>query len=309
MSPSPLFLGIDTSNYTTSAAIVAADGTMVANSRKLLEVKQGEKGLRQSDALFQHWNALPVLLQPLLSEYGKDIAAVCAGNRPRPVEGSYMPVFTAGTNLGKTLAAALGAQYFELSHQEGHFLAASYESETDFSRPVICAHLSGGTLELVLSGCGQYRKIGGTKDISYGQIIDRTGVDLGLSFPAGRAVDDMACSYAPEGLCDPLCRVFTDKTYLNLSGLETRLKSAEKDYPPQALCYFLMQRISESFVKICESAKKEYAADQVLVSGGVACSNFLRNYCKDKGYVFGRKDLCSDNAFGEALYARRCYGS
>ena len=217
-----------------------------------------------------------------------------------------MPVFTAGTNLGKTLASALGAQYFELSHQEGHFLAASYESETDFSRPVICAHLSGGTLELVLSGDGQYRKIGGTKDISYGQIIDRTGVDLGLSFPAGRAVDDMACSYAQEGLCDPLCRVFTDKTYLNLSGLETALKRAENQYGPQELAYFTMERIAESFVKITELALKESGAKQLLVSGGVACSAFLREYCsriKGRSFAFGQPALCSDNACGEALFA------
>jgi N6-L-threonylcarbamoyladenine synthase len=278
MSPSPLFLGIDTSNYTTSAAIVAADGTMVANSRKLLEVKQGEKGLRQSDALFQHWNALPVLLQPLLSEYGKDIAAVCAGNRPRPVEGSYMPVFTAGTNLGKTLAAALGAQFFELSHQEGHFLAASYESETDFSRPVICAHLSGGTLELVLSGGGQYRKIGGTKDISYGQIIDRTGVDLGLSFPAGRAVDDMACSYAPEGLCDPLCRVFTDKTYLSLFSWPGIRVLSELDNVIQAEIPYFGDRSDWLIKRICACGGAVTTDDENIMDQARALAKRLLEY-------------------------------
>ena len=303
-----VYLGIDTSNYTTSVAAVSEDGSMLVNSRRLLSVKEGEKGLRQSDALFQHWNALPDILGPVLKEYRGRIKAVCAGNRPRPVDGSYMPVFTAGVNIGRMTAEALGAEYCELSHQEGHFLAAAYENQVNFDRPLICAHLSGGTLELILMDGTAYKKIGGTKDISYGQLIDRTGVDLGLAFPAGKEVDHLACTYAPEGLSDPLCRVFTDKTYLNLSGIETRLRSAENSYPHDALCYFLMSRISESFISICEAAKAEYRADQVLVSGGVACSSFLRKTCGPFGYIFGRPDLCSDNAFGEALYARKIHG-
>ena len=305
---SGVFLGIDTSNYTTSAAVVSEEGEILENSRALLKVSTGEKGLRQSDALFQHWKVLPDMLAPLLDKYRGSIRAVCAGNRPRPTEGSYMPVFTAGTGIGKTVACALGIEYCELSHQEGHFRAAAYKSSIDLDRPCICAHLSGGTLELILTDGSRYEKIGGTKDISYGQLIDRTGVDLGLSFPAGSSVDELALGYAPEGLKDPLCRVFTDKTYLNLSGLETRLKTAENSLPADALCYFLMKRISESFVSICESAKVITGADQVLVSGGVACSMFLRDHCKDLGYSFGQPALCSDNAAGEALYARERYG-
>ena len=304
-----VFLDIDTSNYTTSAAVVSEEGEILENRRKLLEVPDGERGLRQSDALFQHWKVLPEMLAPLLEKYRGNIRAVCAGNRPRPVEGSYMPVFTAGTGIGKTIAASLGAEYFELSHQEGHFEAAALGNDIDFTRPCICAHLSGGTLELVLKTPGVYEKTGGTKDISYGQLIDRFGVDMGFSFPAGKTIDDLALGYAPEGLKNPLCRVFTDKTYLNLSGLETRLRSAEKGLSAEALSFFLMERISESFVKICEAAKEQTGADQVLVSGGVACSSFLRKYCKDKGYRFGRPDLCGDNAAGEALYARKTYAA
>ena len=302
-----VYLGLDTSNYTTSVALVSDDGTILANSRKLLDVKEGEKGLRQSDALFQHWQVLPQLISPVLRQYRCRIAVVCAGSRPRPVEGSYMPVFTAGTNMGRSLAEALGANYIEISHQEGHFLAAAHDNEIDLSKKTICAHLSGGTLELVLADGSEYRKVGGTRDISYGQLIDRIGVDLGMAFPAGKEVDHLACTYAAEGLQDPLCRVFTDKTYLNLSGLETRLKSAENNMPSQALCYFMMKHISESFVNICETAKKEFSTDQILVSGGVACSSFLREHCKGKGYVFGHKELCSDNAVGEALFARNIH--
>ena len=299
----PVYLGIDTSNYTTSAAVVSAEGEILANSRKLLEVACGEKGLRQSEALFQHWKVLPQLLEPLLSMYRGRIEKVCCGSRPRPKEGSYMPVFTAGTNLGKVLADALGAEYMELSHQEGHFLAAAYENDIDLSEPVICAHLSGGTLELIFKDGEKYEIAGGTKDISYGQLIDRIGVMSGYPFPAGKYMDEEACRHEPRTLCNPLGKVFKGDTFINLSGTETQLRGIEGFYPKDEIAFFMMERIAESFISICEAAKEKYGVRQVLVSGGVACSEFLRNCCKDKGYVFGRRDLCSDNAAGEALFA------
>ncbi|MCQ2561831.1 MAG: hypothetical protein MJ186_07275, partial [Clostridia bacterium] len=167
--------------------------------------------------------------------------------------------------------------------------------------------LSGGTLELVYSSETEYKVVGGTKDISYGQILDRTGVDAGYEFPAGKSIDHLACSFSPEGFKNPLSRVFCDKTYLNLSGTETQLKSLKNALDKEALAYSLMERISESFVKICECAKEETGAKQVLVTGGVACSSFLRNYCSKKGYMFGDAKLCSDNAVGVSLIGgRKC---
>ena len=298
-----MYLGIDTSNYTTSVALVSDEGEILVNSGKLLEVPSGGKGLRQSDALFQHWKVLPQLLEPVISEYRGSIKKVCCSARPRPAEGSYMPVFTAGTNMGSVLAHALGAEYLEISHQEGHFLAAAYESEIDFSRPVICAHLSGGTLELILKDSSRYEIIGGTKDISYGQIIDRIGVLMGYPFPAGKYVDQEVLKYQPHTVKNPLGKVFKGDTYINLSGTETKIRGIDSFYHPDEIMFFLMECVSESFVGMVETAKEKYGADQVLVSGGVACSGFLRNYCKDKNYVFGRRDLCSDNAVGAALFA------
>ena len=307
-----LVLGLDTSNYTTSVALTdARTREILADERALLAVKPGEKGLRQSDALFQHWNNLPVLLERVLPRFGAELKTVAVSDRPRAQEGSYMPVFTAGVNAARILAAQTGAELLFCSHQEGHIRAAAYGSDVDpdGGQSLLCAHLSGGTLELVLrEPDGNCRICGGTKDISYGQLLDRMGVGLGYPFPAGKSIDDLACGYAPEGLKNPFSRVFTQKTYLNLSGIETRLRSAENSYPHDALCYFLMSRISESFISICEAAKAEYRADQVLVSGGVACSSFLRKACEPFGYIFGRPDLCSDNAFGEALYARKIHG-
>ena len=299
----PVFIGIDTSNYTTSAAAADGQGNIIASSRRLLDVKQGEKGLRQSDALFQHWKVLPELLAPLLEEYRGRIAAVCAASRPRPIEGSYMPVFTAGTNLGRTAAAAVGAEYIETSHQEAHFHAAAYRTAVDLSQPVIMAHLSGGTLEFVLKDKDSYELVFRTDDISYGQLLDRLGTDLGYPFPAGNYIDEAALRMASEAPKCPFKRVFMTETGLNLSGLETSLRNAENSFAADELSYFAMLRISESFVKAAEFLKDKYNVSQMLVSGGVACSGFLREFCRPYGYMFGLKEYCSDNAAGEALIA------
>ncbi|MCQ2561940.1 MAG: hypothetical protein MJ186_07830, partial [Clostridia bacterium] len=192
-----LSLGIDTSNYTTSVAVTDRDGNILADERRLLKVKQGEKGLRQSDALYQHWQNLPDLLEGVLKAYGKDLAVIAVSTRPRPVEGSYMPVFNAGIAAARILAAQTGAVLLETSHQEGHIEAASRGNAVAPADPIICAHLSGGTLELVYSSETEYKVVGGTKDISYGQILDRTGVDAGYEFPAGKSIDRLACSFSP----------------------------------------------------------------------------------------------------------------
>ncbi|MBR0140494.1 MAG: DNA-binding protein [Firmicutes bacterium] len=302
----PLFLGLDSSNYTSSAALVSEDGAVVCDSRRLLRVREGEKGLRQSEALFQHWQNLPELLAPILDEHREEIAGVCASSRPRPAEGSYMPVFGAGTALGRVIASSLGVPYIETSHQQGHIAAAALGSCVDISRPLICAHLSGGTLELVVADGEDIRIAAATKDISYGQLLDRAGVELGFPFPAGRYIDEAAMSYAPEGRQNPFSRVFVDETGLNLSGLETQLKTKMRGFELPELAYYLMERISESFVALTDRVIKGTGTDSVLITGGVASSAFLRSYVSKQGrdWVFGQPRLCSDNAVGCALICR-----
>ena len=184
-------LGLDTSNYTTSAALF--DGEEGYNAGKLLEVPKGQLGLRQSEALFQHIKALPDRMQELRKTGPlKDVAAVAASTRPREVEGSYMPCFLAGESLGRSLAHTLNVPFFAVSHQQGHLAAAAWSAGHMelLDRPFLAWHLSGGTTELLYvepDGVNvRAEKIGGTSDISAGQLIDRTGVLLGLAFPAGR---------------------------------------------------------------------------------------------------------------------------
>ena len=187
-------LGLDTSNYTTSVALF--DGERGVNLGCLLEVRPGELGLRQSDALFQHVKRLPQLLEQL--EIG-DIRAVGASTRPRAVEGSYMPCFLAGELAASAAAGVLGAPKYAFSHQAGHVAAALHSAglDTFWQRAFIAFHVSGGTTEALLvepdARCGfAIRRLAGSLDLKAGQAVDRVGAMLSLPFPAGPSLERAA---------------------------------------------------------------------------------------------------------------------
>ncbi|MGN0507972.1 MAG: hypothetical protein ACI4GX_01955 [Ruminococcus sp.] len=193
-----LFLGIDTSNYTTSTAIFNSKTGEMLQQKKLLPVKHGRLGLRQSDAVFHH----TVQLHSLFSELVKDIdvnqiAAIGVSTKPRPIDGSYMPCFTVGENTAKILSSALRIPLFSFSHQEGHISAALYSAKRDdlFSENFIAFHVSGGTTEAVLAnGKGDSfsaELVASSLDLHAGQAVDRVGVMLGLDFPCGAELEKL----------------------------------------------------------------------------------------------------------------------
>ncbi len=322
-------LGIDTSNYTTSAAFVDGELNIIADSRKVLEVKQGERGLRQSQALFEHIGNMPGIFEELFRQAEKDpeffrerICAVAVSERPRPVEGSYMPVFQAGISQGKALAAALGVPCFGYSHQEGHLAAALPGSGLIPEGDFLALHLSGGTTEVLK--CRKLKAdegpafdieiVGGTKDLSYGQLIDRVGVSLGFSFPCGKELDRIALEYSgnqDSGLLPDFCRIRTENGRINLSGIETQIQryiseETVSGKKPEDLAgtiaVSLMDRILESLMKMIGQCREATGIRPVLLSGGVAASRYLRDRLKaEKDLYFGRTELSSDNAAGIAV--------
>ena len=249
-------LGLDTSNYTTSVALF--DGETGVNLGRLLEVRPGELGLRQSDALFQHVKHLPQLLEQL--EIG-DIRAVGASTRPRAVEGSYMPCFLAGESQGRGIAAALGVPFYAHSHQQGHLAAATWSAgRMDLlNAPFLAWHLSGGTTELLLvrpEGTSVTAEIiGGTSDLSAGQLIDRTGVLLGLPFPAGKALDGL---YTQADTCyEPRVKL-KDLTF-SLSGMENQVKAlAEEGEKPANIARFAIDAVSNVVWRATQEAQQRY---------------------------------------------------
>ena len=301
-------LGLDTSNYTTSVAVF--DGRHGQNVGKLLDVPEGTLGLRQSDALFQHVKRLPQLFQTLTDQKElQTIRAVGASTRPRAVEGSYMPCFLAGTSQGQALACTLGVPFFACSHQQGHLAAAAWSAgRMDLlDRPFLAWHLSGGTTELLYVEPDGYKVtaqiIGGTSDISAGQLIDRTGVLLGLQFPAGKALDRLY----QENLSIKAFPVKLQGLQFSLSGMENKVKAMlEAGEEPARVAGFVLDTVADVVVRATREALETYPGLPVLCSGGVASNSVLRRKMAEQcGALFAQPEFSTDNAMGVAILTHR----
>ena len=303
-----VYLGIDTSNYTTSLAWYDSASGEHKSIGKLLPVEEGKLGLRQSDAVFAHLKALPELFSMISSELAAPIAGVVVSTRPRPCEGSYMPCFVSGIAVAEGIAAVSKTPCYHVSHQEGHLaavLTASGRSDL-FSKQFLAWHLSGGTTELLLvtpsSGGFSIEKIGGTTDISAGQLIDRTGQKLSLSFPAGKAMDALAQTV--EDVASYPVRV--NENSFSLSGMENKVcEMLIKETKPALIARFVLTTVSKAVKKATQSAQKEFGELPVVFSGGVSSNSLLRTYMNDMDSVFAAPSYSADNAFGCAVLAAR----
>lgn len=307
----PAFLGIDTSNYTTSVAVF--DGVQGVNEGRLLDVRPGELGLRQSDALFQHVKYLPTLFTRLRDQnLLREIAAIGASTRPRAVEGSYMPCFLAGEGQGRALADTLDVPFAAVSHQQGHLAAAAWSAGRMelLNAPFLAWHLSGGTTELLLvepdGGNIKALCIGGTSDISAGQLIDRTGVLLGLDFPAGKALDALSQASQSEERFD----VKVKERIFSLSGVENQIKAlAETGRAKADIAHFALSTIVSAVHRATVQAQNAYPGLPLLCSGGVASNRMLRSRLKELCQaVFAEPSYSTDNALGVAILAYRLNG-
>ena len=303
-------LGLDTSNYTTSAAVY--DGEEGRNQGRLLEVRPGELGLRQSDALFQHVKHLPEVVEALLGEEGLGtVQAVGASTRPRAVEGSYMPCFLAGASQGQVLSQVLGVPFYAFSHQQGHLAAAAWSADRLdlLDRPFLAWHLSGGTTELLRvepeeDGVAvQAEILGGTSDISAGQLIDRTGVLLGLSFPAGKEVEKLSRQAQKR----EYYKVKVNGLTFSLSGMENKVRQmVQRGEEPAEIAWFAQETVCRVVQACTKAAMEAYPGLPVLCSGGVASNGRLKELLRQNcGALFAQPQFSTDNAMGTAVLTWR----
>ncbi len=303
-------IAFDTSNYTTSCAWF--DGDAGENHSRLLDVKPGELGLRQSEALFFHVKRLPELSDRLFARIDPHtITAVGVSTRPRAVEGSYMPCFLAGESQARVLAAALHVPVYSFSHQQGHIAAVLWSAgRMDLmDRPFLAWHLSGGTTELlsVSPDPDGFRcdKIGGTTDISAGQLIDRIGVRLSLPFPAGRHLDLLA---GQSSVKDRFAVKVNDCAF-SLSGMENKAARYAAEHTPADTARFVLQTVSLAVCRATAQALERFPGRAVVFTGGVASNSILRSRMGEWDAVFGEAKYSTDNAMGIAVLTHRKGGA
>ena len=305
------FLGIDTSNYTTSAAIYDTENGMI-HAKKLLPVKNGECGLRQSDAVFHHTQQLPEIIEKVFSKYKGSIDAIGVSSKPRDVEGSYMPCFTVGLSTAKILSEVLNVPLYTFSHQSGHIAAALFSAEkTDLiDKSFLAFHVSGGTTEAVLVKPNAEKVfstelVAKTLDLNAGQLIDRIGVMLGLSFPCGRELEQLALENTEK---------ITAKATLKgsdccLSGIENICrKMYENGDSKEKISATCLLYVEKAVDEMCKRLLEKYGNLPVLFAGGVMSNSIIKLHLSKKyNAYFAEPQFSADNAAGTALLTSICH--
>ena len=300
------FLGIDTSNYTTSAALFDDDTGTVTQKKMLLPVKPGEKGLRQSDAVFHHTVQLPQVLTELFSENPGAPDCVGVSIFPRREKGSYMPCFLVGKAAAEAIRVSENKPLRTFSHQEGHIVAALFSAKRlDLLKETFLAfHVSGGTTEALLvkpndTNLFSVQIVGQSLDLKAGQLIDRTGVMLSLPFPCGKDLEVLS--------------EHSDKTYnvkptmkgadCCLSGIENQCQAMfQKGESPADIAKFCMCSVLTALSEMVSVLRKEYGDLPVLFSGGVSSNKLLKKELTEKyGAIFAEPAFSADNAAGIAV--------
>ena len=299
-------LGIDTSNYTTSAALYDSVSRRVYEKRRLLKVKPGELGLRQSDAVFQHTVALPQLLGELFAETGLTPDALAVSTAPREEEGSYMPCFLVGKGTAESLGAAFARPVAYFSHQAGHIAAALFSAgRLDWlDRTFLAFHVSGGTTEAVKVTPDPERilraeRVAESLDLKAGQAIDRVGVTLGLPFPAGPALDALSRESEKTYRVKPFLR----DGNCSLSGVQNRCEQmkaageADRD-----IARYCVESVCAALRGMTRALCEKYPGLPLLYSGGVMSNSLIRErFTEEFGAVFAAPGYSSDNAVGIAV--------
>lgn len=311
------FVGFDTSNYTTSMAVCDRNGKILANWKLPLSVGEGQRGLRQSDAVFAHVRNLPVLTSKfqhaLANEAWRPIGvgvSVC----PRNAEHSYMPCFLAGKAAAYAFAAADGLPVCECSHQNGHIMAALHSSQNEErlkQAPFFAFHVSGGTTEVLLVQPQQadfgVQLIGGTRDLNAGQLIDRVGVAMGLPFPCGKQMEELATCYQGKIYRHPVC---VREGYGSLSGAENiALRLWNETGKAEAVAAFVFDFICRTLLQMGEQAEEQYGKMPMLFAGGVMSNQWMRGRLAERWDAsFAEAEFSSDNAAGICLLCRAKMG-
>lgn len=321
MKENCVFVGIDTSNYTTSVALADASGQVVMNEKQLLSVAPGARGLRQSDALFAHTKNLPEMLECLrerLNADGASVGAVGFSATPRRAPDSYMPCFLAGRACAYAMATTVGGPLYSFSHQEGHLMAALYsggKSSLPLRGDWIAFHVSGGTTDVMLvhpddDGLA-VQLLGRSLDLHAGQAIDRIGVAMGLSFPCGKDLERLSDLFQQSSCSVPKPKICTDGMNCHLSGLENLALSLYRATNDKCLtARFTLDFLAETLLAMAEAAKKVYPGLPLLFAGGVMSNRYLQERLENRfggDACFSAPNFSADNAAGIALLCRRRY--
>lgn len=302
-----LVLGVDTSNYTTSLSVVDLEQRIAIQSKKLLPVSEGALGLRQSDAVFHHTVQLPELFVNLNKNCDlSQVEAVGVSVTPRSESGSYMPCFLAGISAATAFASANSLALHRFSHQQGHIAAVLFSADRLdlLNEQFIAFHVSGGTTEAVIvrpdsENLCSTELVASSLDLKAGQAVDRVGVAMGLRFPAGKHLDELAC------MCDEKIKVkpVIKGCDCSLSGIENMCKKMLVDgESKEKTARFCIEYICATLDGMTSALIEKYGEMPLVFSGGVMSNSIISKKLSEKyGAIFAKPEFSCDNAVGTAV--------
>ena len=305
------YLGIDTSNYTTSLALYNCETKEIISKKKLLPVKPGEKGIRQSDAVFHHTVQLPELITELFDGNKYNINSIGVSVKPCNEDKSYMPCFLAGVSVAVSLSEAMNIPLYKYSHQDGHIMAALFSANTMdlISDKFLAFHISGGTSQaLLVEPTEKYYKttvVSDSLDLKAGQAVDRVGVSLGLSFPCGPELEKLALKSEKDF---SKIKVFRRDGKFSLSGVENKCKKMLDDgEKPEDISLYCLNYIYSAIDDTVNELIKKNGNLPIVFSGGVMSNSIIRDKLQKKyNSYFAEPYYSSDNACGIAILASIC---
>lgn len=303
------YLAVDTSNYTTSTAIYS-NGEII-QAKKLLPVEKGRIGLRQSDAVFHHTVQLPQMIEELSQKADiNSITAVGASFTPRSVEGSYMPCFNVGSGFARSISALLDIPLYKFSHQQGHIASAIYSSKQFqlFTQKHLAFHISGGTTEALIvtpdnDNIVKASLVGKTLDLNAGQLVDRIGVMLGMDFPCGKQLEQLALEFNGNLKVKPVIKENETECNCCMSGVQNICeKMFSMGVPKEEISAYLLKFIEETLYKMTLKIFDKYGEMPVMFAGGVMSNSIInKNLTRKLGAFFAKPEFSTDNSAGIAV--------
>jgi len=281
-------LGIETSCDETSAAVLEGSGDDVSQKSLVIlsqDVHRVYGGVVPELASRAHLTSIVPVVERAVAEAGAtlgDIDAVAVTHAP-----GLVGALLVGMSFGKALAFSRGIPLLGIHHMEGHLFAAALEHR-DAVPPFTALLVSGGhTLLLDVEAWGSYRLLGATRDDAAGEAFDKVAKLLGLPYPGGRYVEELARNGDPKRFQfgRPMLRknaLPTDEDYyaFSFSGLKTAVlhavrasKDLEADKPHIARAF--QDSLIETLVEKTWRGANTFARQRVVLGGGVACNRTL----------------------------------
>lgn len=291
-------LGIETSCDDTSVAVLDGHRVLsnVTASQDAVHAPYG--GVVPELAARRHLENISRVLGRALDEASTslgDIDAIAVTRGPGLI-GSLL----VGVSAARGLALRTGLPLLGINHLEGHVLSPLVDEELEM--PFLAMVVSGGHSSIYLvRDIGDYMEVASTRDDSAGEAFDKGAKMLGLGYPGGKVVDDLAKKGNRRAVAFPRGRVKSDPLALSFSGLKTALwdflSGPGRDVPVEDVCASFQEAIVDVLLKRAVTAMEMFNIDRVAVAGGVSANSRLRVRMAEAapGCVFPPMNLCTDN--------------